>query len=161
MSWRAEGIARDRDDREREEYRARRLLTPDERRAEMAEQIADGSLVIRTATEAERLKFGIKPAAEERYEQVEGDELAAITNLQGPNLTASQRAALIVQREVPAESTAAELAEEVGVSLRTVERALRVREGDAELFQRMVSGEISATMADDQISARMEGKGGC
>jgi hypothetical protein len=151
-SWREEGIARARDDVEREEHRLRRLRTKDDLLDEMAEQVASGELTVRQATEDERVRYGIRPAAEEFCKTAaEGDELAAITNLQSPNLSATQRAA----REVAvaaAGAAAAELAAGAGVSLRTVERALRVKEADPELFQKLAEGRVSATRADKEIA---------
>jgi hypothetical protein len=148
-------------------------MTRPERLAEVAGMVESGSLVIRTATEAERRRYGIfsvftegktekKPLGEPGpvLEQPLGgmDELAAIRS-------ASQRAAAIVQREVAAESSAtpirnsvplsaAELAREAGVSLRTVERAQRVQASDQALFERLLSGEISATAAAQEVSSR-------
>jgi hypothetical protein len=147
-------------------------MSHDERLLEVAEMVASGSLTVRQASPDERLRFGIVPATEEPcYGQFEGDELGepgpvheqhlgGMDERRGP--TASQRAALIVQREAAAESsaTAAELAAAVGVSTRTVERAQRVQEGDPALFQKLVEGRVSATKADKAVSARMEEKGG-
>jgi hypothetical protein len=174
--WRQEERERERDYAEREQYRARSRMSPAERAAEMAEQIESGELVIRTATSDERARYGMPPAAEEVVTTVMtsrdavtrakldvgahrhlGDELAVIRS-------ASQRAAVVVQREDAVESesvlTAAELAREAGCSLRTVERAARVKEADGELFQKMLAGRISATRADDQLSARRGVRGG-
>jgi hypothetical protein len=167
-NWRQEERERARDDADRVAYRERSRMTHADRLAEVDAMVADGSLTVRLATPGERLRFGIRPAIEEvavleaetspSTEQHLGgmDELAAIR-------TPSQRAAALIQRvDWGSEPvlTAAELAEEAGVATRTVERCLRVKEADPALFQELVAGKISATTADDQISARMEGKGG-
>jgi hypothetical protein len=112
---RAEWLSRERDDREREEFRLRKLRTRPELLAEVDAMVADGSLIVRQATEDERLRFGIKPAAEEPRK------------------------------------TAAELAREAGVSVRTMERTLRVKEADPELFQKLAEGKVSATTADECV----------
>jgi hypothetical protein len=156
VNWRAEEIARERDADEREQYRTRKLMTREERLAEVDAMVESGSLTVRNATPAECARFGITPAAEEVVTTVTisrdavgepgMDELAGMR-------TSSQRAAAIVQRSegVPAGTSAAELASSAGVSLRTVERALRVQEADAVLFQSMLAGKLSATAADKAI----------
>lgn len=174
---RAEAISRERDDIEREEYRARRLRTKAELLEEIDALVESGSLVIRTATSDERVRYGIRAAElEVDATRALGEVLAKQPKDKGGrprdnrspgtsgfevlppptrDPTASQRAALIVAREAAVESepvlTAAELAKEAGVSLRTVERALRVQEADAVLFQSMLAGKLSATAADKAI----------
>jgi hypothetical protein len=64
-SWRQEGRDRERDDREREEFRSRRLRTKAELRAEIDALIESGELTVRQATPDERARYRIRPAAEE------------------------------------------------------------------------------------------------
>jgi hypothetical protein len=150
-SWREEGIARARDDADREASRARRTMSREEKLVEVDAMIESGELIVRTATdEAERLRFGIRPAVEEVAVLEAETSPAAIRS-------PSQRAAAFIQRvDWGSEPvlTAAELAEEAGVAKRTMERALRVREADPELFAKLAEGRISATKADKAVSAR-------
>jgi hypothetical protein len=124
--------------------------------AELTAENSDQDAVVTVVTTVPPSVTAVTKISPDDIKPGEGDEPAA--NLQSsPNLSASQRAAVAV-REAAAELepvlTAAELAAQAHVSVRTVERAQRVRAADIELFETLLAGQISATAAALEVGSR-------
>lgn len=168
-------------------------MLSDERLAEFAEDIRTNGLhrpvTLWNGTVLDgrnRLKACELAGVEPRFDEFHGDEVAATrfvysVNLQSRDLSTTQRATLVAQREKAVEAArqrgaanqgertdlsadrhksiepfdaTTELAKEAGVSRRTMARTLRVQKEDPETFKQMAAGKVSVTAADSAITHR-------